>query len=85
MRPDRKETNMNRYLERTWFRNVLLLVALVTGGLLTQVIPTYEEMAALRERPATPSAASRAREHESSDVTNRSVKQRHRRTIYTVG
>jgi hypothetical protein len=73
--------NMNRYLQFTWFRNGLLLVALAAGGLLTQVMPTYEEMAALRTPPAAPTAASKERARSSGDVTGIDVDQRHMKTV----
>jgi hypothetical protein len=75
---------MNRYLENSWFRNAILLVALAAGALLTQVIPTYEEMAALREQPAPPSAASRARDTASRGVTGIEVDQRRLKSVRSI-
>jgi len=75
---------MNRYLENSWFRSALLLGAFAVGGMLTQVVPTYEEIAALRERPATPSAASEPRVHTSGGVTGIDVDQRHLRFVQRI-
>jgi hypothetical protein len=72
---------MNRYLQSTWFRNAMLLVALAAGGLLTQVMPTYEEMAALRTPAVTPSAASRTRDRSSREVTGIDADRRHVKTV----
>jgi hypothetical protein len=52
---------MNRWAENHWLRNTLLLGAMAAGGVLTQIIPTYEEMAALRDQPRTPAAATAPR------------------------
>jgi hypothetical protein len=74
---------MNRYLQNTLVRNALLLVALAAGGLTTQFIPSYEEMAALRAQPttsATPSTASKAYRNSSADVSGNDVSERHLKT-----
>jgi hypothetical protein len=72
---------MNRYLENAWLRNGLLLGALAAGGLLTQVMPTYEEMASLRNKPAAPSATSNIRDASTQGVTGVDVDQRRLRHI----
>jgi len=59
---------MSRYLNNSWFRHAVLLSALAAGAVLTQFMPTYEEMAALHKEPVRPSAASRVRDHASTGV-----------------
>jgi hypothetical protein len=68
---------MNRYLNNFWFRHAVLLGALAAGAVLTQIMPTYEEMAALHKEPVRPSAASRVRDHASTGVTGIEVDVRH--------
>jgi hypothetical protein len=75
---------MNRYFDSSWIRHAVLLGALAAGGLLTQVVPTYEEMAALREQPAPPSAASRARDTASRGVTGIEVDQRRLKSVRSI-
>ena len=60
---------MSRYLNNSWFRHAVLLSALAAGAVLTQFMPTYEEMAALHKEPVRPSAASRVRDHASTGVS----------------
>jgi hypothetical protein len=72
---------MNRYLDNTWFRHGVLLVAMAAGAVLTQFVPSYEEMAALQNRPVTPSAASRVRETASSGVRAIEVDERRLKVI----
>jgi hypothetical protein len=75
---------MNRYLQMTWIRNSLLLGAFAAGGMLTQVMPTYEEMAALRAPSPTPSAATQTQENSSADMARQHAGhagQRHAKTV----
>jgi hypothetical protein len=74
---------MNRYLEHSWLRMTLLLGALTAGALLTRIVPTYEEMAALRDRP-TPPAASEVRTNQPSDMTGIDVDQRHLKFVQSI-
>ena len=68
---------MNRVLDNSWFRSLVLLGALSVGTMLTQVVPSYEEMASLRERPTTMPSTSAVRDNRPSDVTGIDVDQRH--------
>jgi hypothetical protein len=70
---------MNRYLENRWLRNAALLGALVAGGLMTQLIPTYEELASLRNKPMPPAAESP--ETSPRDMTGIDVDQRQLRFV----
>ncbi len=67
---------MNRYLESSWFRNALLLLALAAGGLMTLVVPSYQEMAAIHVQPARPSSATGAGGNTSRHITAVDVGQR---------
>ncbi len=67
---------MARYVDNPWVRTALLLCALAAGALVTKIIPTYEEMAELRNRPATPSAASKASHEQANAVTGIDVDRR---------
>ena len=59
---------MDRHLEKPWFRSTLLLGALAAGYVTSQLMPSYEEMAAVSEKAATPATARDTRAT-SSDVT----------------
>ena len=50
------------------FRSAWLLLALAGGGLMTQVVPSYDEVAALRDQPLK-SAASESPGKRSGGVT----------------
>jgi hypothetical protein len=75
---------MNCYLDNSWFRHAVLLGALAAGGVMTQIIPSYEEIAALQNEPVRPSAASRVRDHASTGVTGIEVDQRHLRIVQRI-
>jgi hypothetical protein len=75
---------MSRYFENAWLRTVLLLCALAAGALLTQAIPTYEEMAALRDRPAAPPAASEATHKQPHAVTGIDVDRRQLKLVGSI-
>lgn len=76
---------MTRYYDHSWFRFMLLLGALAAGLLLTKAVPTYEEMAATRERPTVPaSSATQPRANKSSNVTGIDVDQRHLQFVRSI-
>jgi hypothetical protein len=68
---------MSRIYDNSWFRGTLLLAALAAGFMLTRVVPTYEEMAAVREQSAAPAAERKTHHHTTSGVTGLELNQRH--------
>jgi hypothetical protein len=74
---------MSRIYDNSWFRGMLLLGAMGAGVALTQLIPSYEEIAAHREKSA-PAAANRKVDtptYETSGVTGIDVDLRHLRLL----
>jgi hypothetical protein len=67
---------MKRYAENPWFRTALLLCAMAAGALMTQLIPSYEEMAARRDQPATPPAAAETHNAQPNAATGVDVDRR---------
>lgn len=76
---------MNRYLEKSWFRSTVLLGALAAGFVLTQLMPAYEEMAALHEQPAAPAASRDTGVNTSSDVTGVDSDKRNLKSVRRTG
>jgi hypothetical protein len=78
---------MTRLFDYSWFRIAILLCALTAGAVLTRFVPTYEEMAALRERPTTMPSTSAAHSNLHNmpgDVTGIDVDQRHLRFVQSI-
>jgi len=69
---------MKRYLEASWFRHALLLMALVSGGLMTIVVPTYEEVVAAYSESGTSRSESASGSHGSREVTGFGARERNR-------
>jgi hypothetical protein len=67
---------MNRLMNAAWIRPTMLLCALGGGILVTRFVPSYQEMAAARERPAASSPRD-ARRHAPQGVTGVDVNRRH--------
>jgi hypothetical protein len=66
---------MNRLVNAAWIRPVLLLCALGAGGVMTQLVPSYQDIAAKRE--AATSQSREARRNMSHGVTGVDVDLRH--------
>lgn len=73
---------MKRYLEASWFRHALLLMALLCGGLVTLVVPTYEEVVAAYSQSEPSQSESASGGHGSKDVTGFGVRERNRSLMH---
>ena len=75
---------MNRVHEHSLFRTTVLLVALAAGGAMTQVVPSFDQVAATRDAAQKPAATSAAHESRSSGVTGIDVDMRHLNLVRSI-
>lgn len=73
---------MNHIHENSWFRWSVLLLALVAGGVMTQVVPSFETVASMRE--VKPASASQTTDRTRSGVTGVDVDMRHLNYIRSI-
>jgi hypothetical protein len=69
---------MDQRHPKTWLQITLLLAALATGSLMTRFVPTFEQVAAVRDAKAAQAAEAEQREVR-TDVSNSHVHQRYLR------
>jgi hypothetical protein len=55
--------------KNSWLRTALLIGALAAGGLMTQLVPTYQEMASTANQPSKPTSASESNSNPSRGVS----------------
>jgi hypothetical protein len=76
---------MIRRLDDSWYRSLLLLSALLAGGVVTLFVPPYRELASMPEEPSATVSTPSKPGPDSAGVTGIDVDLRHLSFVRSIG